>query len=112
MWNDVRFGWRSLWKLPWFTAVGGADPFPDNRGKQPVKGETFPSFPITCLVRREAIGNVSFGPPQAEGPFSNEDYHFWIALFENGAKFYCAPEITWAWNHWGGNTSGRGDRWA
>lgn len=103
--------------IPWFRVDGGVDPFPDNRYKEADPND-FPSFGITCLVRREVIGGLRFAPPDPDSPHANEDYRFWLTIAQSGARMVKIPDITWVWNHWGigkpglpGNTSGRGDRW-
>lgn len=103
--------------IPWFLVVGGADPFPANRYKEALV-EDFPSFGITCLVRREAIGDLRFAEPQPGAIHGHEDYTFWLTLAQGGAKMVKIPDITWIWHHWGygqpgkpGNCSGRPDRW-
>lgn len=103
--------------VPWFHVQGGSDPFPANRFKEADPND-FPSFGITCLVRREVIGDVRFAEPLPDWASGHEDYGFWLTLAQGGAKMVKTPEITWVWHHWGfgqpglpGNTSGRGDRW-
>lgn len=104
--------------IPWFEVKGGSDPFPDNRWVPEATADAMPSFGITCLVRREVIGDVRFAPPTEGTGFANEDRPFWLTLAQAGARMVKTPEITWIWHHWGvgqpgmpGNTSGRGDRW-
>ena len=103
--------------IPWFLVVGGSDPFPATRYKEPLVDD-FPSFGITCLVRREAIGALRFAEPAPGAIHGHEDYTFWLTLAQRGAKMVKIPDITWIWHHWGygqpgkpGNCSGRPDRW-
>jgi len=99
--------------IPWYDVAGGSDPVPMHRGRQPDK-DNMHSFCITCLVRREALGDLQFRCREEAGV--GEDYDFWIRLAKSGAKMVAIEEATWKWNHWGdpqgnGNTSGRADRW-
>jgi glycosyltransferase involved in cell wall biosynthesis len=99
--------------VPWYEVVGGSDPVPFHRGKQPNKDEMH-SFGITCIVRREAMGDLRFRSREECG--IGEDYDFWIRLAQSGAKMVGIEDITWKWNHWfdgngNGNTSGRAERW-
>lgn len=90
--------------VPWYQVIGGSDPLPAHRGLQP-NPNAMHQFGITCLVRREAIGDIRF----VEDPW--EDFHFWTALGQAGAAFHAIPDITWLWWHWGYNTSGRPEHW-
>lgn len=90
--------------VPWFQCMGGSDPIACNRGIQP-DPLNMHQFGITCLVRREAIGEIRF----IEDPW--EDFHFWSALGAAGATFHAIPDETWRYWHHGLNTSGRPDRW-
>lgn len=99
--------------VPWYEVVGGVDPVPFHRGKQPDK-DNMHSFGITCIVRREALGDLRFKSREEVG--IGEDYDFWIRMAKSGAKMVGIEDITWKWNHWadglgGGNTSGMADRW-
>lgn len=68
-------------------------------------------LPVTSLVRTELAKKARFGPPATHPTSNYDDWGFYIRLLDLGAKFVHLPEVTWVWPHWGGNTSGRGDRW-
>lgn len=93
--------------VPWYDVVGGGDPVP-HRNLQ-VDPQALHSFGITCLVRRELIGDIRFRDRRVTG--APEDWIFWHDLVEAGATFHQTSESTWLWHHDSGNTSGRGDRW-
>lgn len=65
-------------------------------------------IPVTSLVRTEVAQRGRF----ATTPDTNyDDWEFYKSLYLQNAEFLHVPQITWIWNHWGGNTSGQGDRW-
>jgi glycosyltransferase involved in cell wall biosynthesis len=65
-------------------------------------------LPVTCLVRTELAMTSSFHAPPGS-PY--DDWGFYLDLLDQGAKFLHVPQKTWIWHHWGGNSSGRSDRW-
>lgn len=72
---------------------------------------------ITTMVRTELAlkvgGFAGFTDTgqEIDGQRFGEDWDFTLRMREAGAVFRHAPVVTWTWMHWGGNTSGRGDRW-
>lgn len=96
--------------VPWFVVIGGEDPFPECRGVQvdPDPTAGMPAFGITCLVRTSLIldNNIRFMDRDDIGGLP-EDYNFWLQCRQAGGTFYSIPDETWAYYHWGGNTSGR-----
>jgi len=95
----------------WFQVVGGEDPLRQFRGRQWNPQEPH-MFPITALVRTEMAQSIGFSPPiHYSGQISGEDFPFWLAMRDAGAKFMHTPEITWCWHHDSGNTSGMPNRW-
>lgn len=73
-------------------------------------------IPVTSLVRTQLAMKVGGFVKRGDSPY--EDWGFYLALLDAGAKFYHHPVKTWKWHHWGvgqpglpGNTSGMGDRW-
>lgn len=101
---------------PWFTVVNGFDPFPQYEGApfDPAVLAHTNHIPVTVLARTIAIrGSGGFQPL---GPPDNpcDDWGCWRAMLADGAQFAHLPVRSWFW-HWhsdfGGNTSGRGDRW-
>lgn len=110
--HQVETGADVVW--PWFDVKGASDPLACHFGRQWVPEEPH-SFPITTLVRRElAIKAGGFPEDFRAGPMcAGEDFPFWVAMSNVGAKFSHLPERLWQWNHIpaGGNTSGLGSRW-
>lgn len=99
---------------PWFTVVGGDDPFPEHFG-QPWNPQRVHIFPITYLVRTELAKQVLFPTReeladawaiQCDDVRGGEDWHFVKRLVVNGAKIVHMPERTWRWYHHGANMSG------
>lgn len=96
----------------WFDVVGGTDPFPMHRGRQWDINDPH-IFPITCMVRRELIelsGAQFLVDTHNLGDWHAQDFPFWKALYDAGAKFFAIPDTTWKWYHHGENTSGLGSR--
>jgi glycosyltransferase involved in cell wall biosynthesis len=98
----------------WYEAAGfGRDPLP-HFGK--VYDHANPTqTTITILVRTELAQQIGFREPppgaRVHGQTYGEDYQFTVECIEAGAKILHVAERTWIWNYWGGNTSGRPDRW-
>lgn len=66
-------------------------------------------LPVTSLVRTElahAVGGFRYPPGS---PY--DDWGFYLALLDAGARFVHHPVKTWVWHHHAGNTSGQPDRW-
>jgi glycosyltransferase involved in cell wall biosynthesis len=104
---DLVYPWFTIPQMPW------GDPWPEREG-QPFDQELLRSvnyIPITVLVRTELLREVGGFTPK--GPPENpcDDWGTWDALLEAGARFEHLNRRTWRWNWWGGNTSGRRDRW-
>lgn len=98
--------------FPWFTVVGGSDPFPMHFGKEWDPAEPHQTT-ITVLWRREAlevVGGfevVTFDAERDEaGNRVGEDYRAVLDLNDMGGKIVHLPERTWLWHHDSGNTSG------
>jgi len=66
---------------------------------------------MTVMVRTELARSVRFTPREPEHEAGGEDWRFILGCVAAGAKIVHLPEQTWIWRHWGGNTSGREDRW-
>lgn len=102
--------------FPWFTVVGGADPFPQHFG-MPWDDAVPRQTTITFLIRREWLERVGgFDDPDPtldaapDGNRAGEDYRLILRLVEQGAKIVHLPEKTWIWYHHNGNTSGMPSR--
>lgn len=65
-------------------------------------------LPVTSLVRTKLAQQSAFKAP-LDSPY--DDWGFYLGLLDQGARFKHVPQKTWIWNHWGGNSSGRPDRW-
>ena len=92
----------------WFEVVGGTDPFPQHRGRRWDPADPH-IFPIPALVRAEAIfrSAARFSTePDPTGNWAVQDFPFWRALWDGGARFLGVETITWRWYHHGANTSG------
>jgi len=65
-------------------------------------------IPVTLLVKTAALRAVGGFPTPGPGEMwrNCEDFGCWVRLLDAGYKFVHANEVTWIWNHWGGNTSG------
>lgn len=79
-------------------------------------GRTFdPANPthttMTVMVKTRVARLVRFTPREPEHEAGGEDWRFTLGCVAAGAKIVHLPEQTWIWRHWGGNTSGREDRW-
>lgn len=97
--------------VPWFDVRGGRDPFPAGEHLEwdPLRPY---AFPITNLVRRELALDVGGFPDVKESKTcAAEDWYFWMAMRDAGAKFTRLFERTWVYNHGTGNTSGLPHRW-
>lgn len=93
-----------------YTVLGGHDPW--DRFGQPFDPEVLRDhsyIPVTSLVKTAWAKGVGGFQSPPTGHY--EDWGFYLALLDHGARFVHHPVKTWVWNHWNGNTSGRGDRW-
>jgi glycosyltransferase involved in cell wall biosynthesis len=103
---------------PWFTVVGGTDPFPEHFGK-PWDDARPHQTTVTFLARTSMIRNVGgfslredFAEPfDAGGNRAGEDYRTVLRLVKSGAKIVHLPVRTWLWHHHTHNTQGMPDRW-
>lgn len=65
----------------------------------------------TCLVRTDVARSVGgFKFIRDTTGAVNDDHGFFLSLLDAGAKFSHLHEVTFIWNHHGGNTSGRPDK--
>lgn len=99
--------------FPWYEVRGGGDPMPEAFGRDwdAYLSEHGPyQFPVTFLARTEVIQAAGGWCPMPEGQRlearPGEDWRLTLKLVEMGAKIVHMPEISWIWNHWGGNASG------
>lgn len=104
--------------FPWFTVVGGIDPFPQHFGRVWTKDDPTQTT-ITFLVRREAalaVGGFIDGDEGTDGlgHRAGEDFRFVCRLADAGYSVVHLSERTWRWHHHRasdgtsvGNTSGR-----
>jgi glycosyltransferase involved in cell wall biosynthesis len=65
----------------------------------------------TSLVRTKLIQSTGGFQLPKHAVSDYDDWGCWLALLDAGATFFHLPEQTFIWEHWGGNTSGRPDRW-
>jgi glycosyltransferase involved in cell wall biosynthesis len=108
--------------FPWYTVVGGTDPFPqwfgvpweDNRPHQ---------VPVAWLARTSLVrqaGGFGYGwdatqgadpGVDADGNRAGEDYRLILRMVAAGARIVHLPERTWRWHHDSSNTMGLPSRW-
>lgn len=103
--------------FPWFTVVGGTDPFPHSFGR-PWDNTEPHQIPVTFLARTEVIreaGGWTLGWEEVDaedpgtdrdGNRAGEDWRLCLRLCAMDAKIVHLPERTWRWHHDSGNTSG------
>jgi hypothetical protein len=70
----------------------------------------------TSLIRTDNFRNAGgFQLPDQTMPDGSpcpyDDWGLWLAMLDKAARFLHVPEVTFIWNHWGGNTSGLPTRW-
>lgn len=99
----------------WFeTLPNGCDPFPTTHYTDPWDPQNPRQTTITTLVRTDLAKEVGFlGEDRGatgDGMRAGEDWEFTLGCNRLG-KISHLVERTWYWRHWGGNTSGMGDRW-
>lgn len=105
----------------WFDVIGGSDPFPENFGK-PWDPENPRQVTVTTLGKTQAY--VDAGgytcldgmsdeelEEYGQGNTIGEDFRLVCNINAAGKKIVHHPEKTWAYVHWGGNTSGRPNLW-
>ena len=70
-------------------------------------------IPVTVLAKTEVIRAAGGFKALSDDPVTSpcEDWGCWLAMLDIGARFVHLPRRTWTWRWWGGNTSGRGERW-
>lgn len=128
--DDDEFGERHLELLlgeiqitgadlvyPWFTVVGGTDPFPQHFQKpwnDLHPHQTTVTFIARTKVIRDAGGftgtDLSLDGIDLEGHRAGEEYRLVLRMVNNGAKIVHLPYRTWTWHHHQHNTSGQPDR--
>jgi glycosyltransferase involved in cell wall biosynthesis len=101
--------------FPWFSVVGGFDPFPQHFGKEFDLDDPRQTT-ITMLVRTEAALAVGGFVDEEEDPDgmerdddgnrAGEDFRFVIRLARAGYTIRHLAERTWIWHHHEANTSG------
>lgn len=103
--------------FPWFsTSPPNHDPFPEIFETLPYNPETPHMFPITTLVRRSLaveVGGFSLETDPNNTVGAGEDWFFWLAMRDIGAKIVHINARTWVWHmdNPDGNTGGLGHRW-
>lgn len=104
---------------PWFTVIGGTDPFPEYF-RRPWNDDEPHQVPITFLARTDAVracdGFIDHldGDDVGTDPMGNragEDYRLVLRMVKNKMKIVHLPEKSWSWYHNSGNTSGLPSRW-
>lgn len=101
--------------FPYFTVVGGTDPFPHHFG-QPWDPQGPRQTTVVTFARRTAVLAVGgFEAPLSgtEAPDGNrhgEDYEMILRLNAAGYRIEHLAERTWLWHHHYSNTSGLPER--
>lgn len=102
---------------PWFTVVGGTDPFPWALGK-PWDDSDPHQVPVTTLALTGALKDAggwdggwdvaAADDPgvDSDGNRAGEDYRLILRMIERRMLIHHLPEITWLWHHDSGNTMG------
>lgn len=102
---------------PWFTVVGGTDPFPWALGKPWDDNEPH-QVPVTTLALTGALkeaggwdGDWDVTAAEdpgvdSEGNRAGEDYRLVLRMIEKGMIIHHLPEISWIWHHDSKNTMG------
>jgi glycosyltransferase involved in cell wall biosynthesis len=67
-------------------------------------------LPVTSMVRMRFLREMD-EPFKAPLDSDYDDWGMYLQLLDAGARFSHIAQKTWTWNHWGGNSSGRSDRW-
>lgn len=100
---------------PWFTVVGGTDPFP-HLYRKPYSPDT--QTTVTFLARTECVRRVGgFGRDWDEtvgtdpgvdpsGNRAGEEYRLVRRMHDDGCRIEHFPQRTWLWHHHGQNTMG------
>lgn len=101
--------------FPYFTVVGGTDPFPHHFGK-PWDPDGPHQTTVVTFARREAVlavGGYELPPVDGEAPDGNrhgEDFEMVRRFNAAGYHISHLPERTWLWHHHYSNTSGLPER--
>lgn len=93
---------------PWFTVMGGSDPFPEWFGKEWSNDDPH-IIPVTCIVRTEIAARAMFASWNDwdhRQHWPGDDWPFWWKVMDLGAKIVHLPRRTWFWRHHPGNLSG------
>lgn len=112
---------------PWFEVIGGTDPFPPHFATDAWDPVHPRQTTVTVLWRRDTLEEIAGFPEvgypgdvfvpelggitDETGNYAGEEFRAVLALNRDGGKIVHVPEVTWAWHHDSGNTSGRPDRW-
>lgn len=103
--------------FPWFTVVGGTDPFP-HHFRQPWNNRYPHQTTVTFFARTQMIRDcggftgelTEDGSVDPEGHRAGEEYRLVLRMMNHGAKIVHLPYRTWRWHHHAHNTSGQPDR--
>jgi glycosyltransferase involved in cell wall biosynthesis len=108
--HDAADGYDVIYSAP--KVEGGTGTDPHGRYGQPFSADILRKrsyIPTTSLFRTKLLQDV--GGFQCAPGSIYDDWGCYLALLDGGARFLHVPQVTWIWNHWGGNTSGQPTRW-
>lgn len=69
-------------------------------------------IPATALIRRSLLVQVGGWRDSADCPHGWEDWDLWLRCLDAGARFVCAPSVTWVYRFHGRNKTFLGERMA
>lgn len=69
-------------------------------------------IPATALIRASLLRDLGGWPDSADSPNGWEDYALWLKALDAGARFVCAPSVTWVYRFHGRNKTYHGEQGA
>lgn len=95
-----------------FCRVEGRDGWNPNRTFDAAALRQGNFIPATALIRRELAIAVGGWRDSASCPHGWEDWDFWLRCLDLGARFVCAPSVTWVYRFHGRNKTYHGEQGA
>lgn len=93
-----------------FCRVDGRPGWNPNRTFDPDALRAGNFIPATALIRTSLLRDLGGWPDSADSPNGWEDYALWLKALDAGARFVCAPSVTWIYRFHGGNKTYRGEQ--
>ena len=66
-------------------------------------------IPSTVLLRRSLVDALDGWRDSSEVPHGWDDWDFWLRALDVGARFVCAPVVTWSYRFHAGNKTIHGE---